>query len=141
MGKGKEVVWSAASSITLTPPPPVFSLFAATSAHSLRHFYTAVWEPGQGVPQFIAMGYVDGQPIDRYDSDSRKKVPSVPWMNRVEEHDPEYWQWNTQRTWNAEQRFRGDLVTLRKHHNESGGEWGAEMPGPLARPPPHSARS
>ncbi|KAF7234773.1 H-2 class I histocompatibility antigen, K-K alpha chain [Varanus komodoensis] len=91
------------------------------SSHSLRYFYTAVSEPGQGLPQFIAVGYVDDQPITHYDSNTRKDLPRVPWMGKVDADDPQYWQWNTQAARNSEQVFRENLVIAQKYYNQSGG--------------------
>uniref|UniRef100_A0A8D2KT26 MHC class I-like antigen recognition-like domain-containing protein n=1 Tax=Varanus komodoensis TaxID=61221 RepID=A0A8D2KT26_VARKO len=94
---------------------------SGASSHSLRYFYTAVSEPGQGLPQFIAVGYVDDQPITHYDSNTRKDLPRVPWMGKVDADDPQYWQWNTQAARNSEQVFRENLVIAQKYYNQSGG--------------------
>uniref|UniRef100_A0A8D2IRL9 Ig-like domain-containing protein n=1 Tax=Varanus komodoensis TaxID=61221 RepID=A0A8D2IRL9_VARKO len=75
----------------------------SASSHSLGFFYLGVSEPGQGLPQFIAVGYMDDQLFAQYDSSTRKYQPRVPWMGRVDQFDPQYW----------------ELY----YHNQSGGEW------------------
>uniref|UniRef100_A0A8D2LME1 Ig-like domain-containing protein n=1 Tax=Varanus komodoensis TaxID=61221 RepID=A0A8D2LME1_VARKO len=94
---------------------------AAASSHSLRYFYTAVSEPGQGLPQFVQVGYVDDQPITHYDSSTRRKRPAVPWMGKVGEDDAQYWERGTRKLHSDEQAFRESLATLQGYHNQSGG--------------------
>uniref|UniRef100_A0A8D2IR53 Ig-like domain-containing protein n=1 Tax=Varanus komodoensis TaxID=61221 RepID=A0A8D2IR53_VARKO len=79
--------FSPCSPLTLPPPLPS----AAASSHSLGFFYLGVSEPGQGLPQFIAVGYMDDQLFAQYDSSTRKYQPRVPWMGRVDQFDPQYW--------------------------------------------------
>uniref|UniRef100_A0A8D2LQ91 Ig-like domain-containing protein n=1 Tax=Varanus komodoensis TaxID=61221 RepID=A0A8D2LQ91_VARKO len=93
----------------------------AASSHSLRYFYTAVSEPGQGLPQFVQVGYVDDQPITHYDSSTRRKRPAVPWMGKVGEDDAQYWERGTRKLHSDEQAFRESLATLQGYHNQSGG--------------------
>ncbi|CAI5768686.1 H-2 class I histocompatibility antigen, Q9 alpha chain-like [Podarcis lilfordi] len=94
---------------------------AGSTSHSLRYFYTAVSEPGQGLPQFIAVGYVDDQQYVQYDSDTKEDLPRVPWIRKVEKEDPDYWHRNTQNAQGDELTFRVDLQTLRNRYNQSGG--------------------
>ncbi|XP_054833565.1 BOLA class I histocompatibility antigen, alpha chain BL3-7-like [Eublepharis macularius] len=113
----------------------------SSSSHSMRNFYSAVSEPSQGLPQFIAVGYVDDQPIARYDSNTKRKVPVVPWMRKVEQDDPLYWQRYSQVLQGWEQQFRVDLRTLRGRYNQNSStglhtwQWmyGCEV-GPDGRP-------
>ncbi|KAL8213476.1 UNVERIFIED_CONTAM: hypothetical protein K2H54_065971 [Gekko kuhli] len=91
---------------------------SSLSSHSLRYFYTGVSEPGQGLPQFITVGYVDDQPIDRYDSITRRAVPQVPWMEKVGKEDPQYWERNTQAAQSWEFASRRNLGTLRERFNQ-----------------------
>ncbi|KAJ6644698.1 hypothetical protein lerEdw1_013642 [Lerista edwardsae] len=94
---------------------------SSSSAHSLRYFYTSIWEPGQGQPHFIGVGYVDDQLGGYYDSHRRQAVPRAPWMRRVERDDPHFWVWNTQKALNHELRFRDDLLELWRQNNRTGG--------------------
>ncbi|XP_053149470.1 H-2 class I histocompatibility antigen, Q9 alpha chain-like [Hemicordylus capensis] len=92
-----------------------------SSSHSLKYFYTAVSEPGQGLPQFIAVGYLNEQQMILYDSDTKRARPQAPWMKKVGEEDPQYWDTQTQVAQGSEQVFRVDLNTLRNRYNQSGG--------------------
>nr|ARA68496.1 MHC class I antigen [Egretta eulophotes] len=53
---------------------------AASGLHSLRYFHVAVSEPSPGVPQFVIVGYVDGNPFVRYDSETGKVEPQAGWV-------------------------------------------------------------
>ncbi|KAL8213486.1 UNVERIFIED_CONTAM: hypothetical protein K2H54_066010 [Gekko kuhli] len=90
---------------------------SGSSPHSLRYFFTAVSEPGQ----FISVSYVDDQPIESYDSHTRRAVPQIPWMEKVEKDDPHYWERNTQYLRNTESQFRANLEILRGRYNQSRG--------------------
>ncbi|NXG10329.1 HMR1 protein, partial [Sakesphorus luctuosus] len=61
---------------------------------SLRYQRVAVSEPSPGVPQFMAMGFLDGIPITRYDSERGRAQPQTPWMENGAE--PGYWDRQTQ---------------------------------------------
>ncbi|XP_061476702.1 major histocompatibility complex class I-related gene protein-like isoform X2 [Rhineura floridana] len=92
-----------------------------SSSHYFHNFYIGVSEPGQGLPQFIAVSYVDDQPITHYDSDTQRKVPVVPWMRKVEKDDAQYWDRNTEVLRGWEQAFQVNLVTLGNRYNQSNG--------------------
>ncbi|NWU73486.1 HMR1 protein, partial [Pterocles burchelli] len=47
---------------------------------SLPYFGFGVSEPSLGVPQYMAVGYVDGNLISRYDSDTGRAEPRAEWM-------------------------------------------------------------
>ncbi|CAI5768682.1 H-2 class I histocompatibility antigen, Q9 alpha chain-like [Podarcis lilfordi] len=94
---------------------------AGSTSHSLRYFHTAMSEPGQGLPQFIAVGYVDDQQYVQYDSDTKEALPRVPWIRKVEKEDPQYWNWNTQIAQGAELVFRENLEIAMNRYNQSGG--------------------
>ncbi|NXR35081.1 HA1K protein, partial [Zosterops hypoxanthus] len=61
---------------------------------SLRYRSVAVSEPSPGVPQSMEIGFVDGIPITRYDSERGRMEPLTQWMKDGVE--PEYWDRNTQ---------------------------------------------
>ncbi|XP_077779480.1 major histocompatibility complex class I-related protein 1-like [Podarcis muralis] len=128
-GKGR-FVWGEMGVLLLRCPPLILGAAAhllllldcaGSTSHSLRYFYTAVSEPGQGLPQFIIVGYVDDQQIDLYDSDTKEALPHVPWMRKVEKEDPQYWHRQTQIAQGTELLFRVDLQTLQNRYNQSGG--------------------
>ncbi|KAF1415070.1 Class I histocompatibility antigen, F10 alpha chain, partial [Spheniscus mendiculus] len=77
---------------------------------SLRYFYVAVSEPSPGVPQFVIVGYVDGNVIVRYDSETGRAVPGADWM--AENLDQQYWDSQTQISQGHQQVGQVDLGTL-----------------------------
>ncbi|XP_062979011.1 H-2 class I histocompatibility antigen, Q9 alpha chain-like [Elgaria multicarinata webbii] len=89
-----------------------------SSSHSLRYFYTVVSEASQELPQYIAVGYVDDQPITYYDSNLRREQPRVPWMQKVGD---EYWDTETSIGRDNEIFFRESLTTARNRYNQTGG--------------------
>ncbi|KAL8213635.1 UNVERIFIED_CONTAM: hypothetical protein K2H54_067565 [Gekko kuhli] len=84
----------------------------------MRYFYTALSEPGQGLPRFIAVGYVDDQPFVKYDSQTRRMLPEAPWMEKVVEYEAGYWERQSRRVRGAEPVFRVNLGTLRERFNQ-----------------------
>ncbi|XP_042311549.1 major histocompatibility complex class I-related gene protein-like isoform X2 [Sceloporus undulatus] len=92
--------------------------FPGSSFHSLHFVLTSVSEPGQGLPQFIVVGYVDNQPFYRYDSNSSRVQSPVPWMKKA---DAQYWDTQTQIMQGKWAEFRADLETLRIRYNQSEG--------------------
>ncbi|XP_015686359.1 class I histocompatibility antigen, Gogo-OKO alpha chain-like, partial [Protobothrops mucrosquamatus] len=91
------------------------------SSHSLKYFSSSILEPSQGLPHFVAVGYVDGQVFVHYDSKSRRVQPRVSWMEKVEKEDPQYRERNTQNFFVAEDSFRRNLENLRLRYNQSEG--------------------
>ncbi|XP_064496424.1 class I histocompatibility antigen, F10 alpha chain-like isoform X1 [Pseudopipra pipra] len=87
--------------------------------HSLRYLHVGVTEPSPGIPQFMALGYVDGIPITRYDSERGRVEPLTPWMAAGAE--PGYWDRQTQI--NEENRLTDaeNLERARARYNWSGG--------------------
>ncbi|NWQ84971.1 HA1F protein, partial [Columbina picui] len=61
---------------------------------SLRYFHIAVSEPSLGLPEFVSVGYVDGNLISRYDINTRRAVPRADWM--AANLDEQYWDRQTQ---------------------------------------------
>ncbi|XP_065271559.1 H-2 class I histocompatibility antigen, Q9 alpha chain-like isoform X2 [Emys orbicularis] len=93
--------------------------YSSPGPHSLRYFYTGVSEPGPGLPQFITVGYVDGQLFMDYSSERGSAVPRAEWMAR--NLDPQYWQRETQNLQSEQATFRANLNTLRGRYNQSAG--------------------
>ncbi|XP_053158435.1 class I histocompatibility antigen, F10 alpha chain-like isoform X1 [Hemicordylus capensis] len=92
-----------------------------SSSHSLRFFYTGVYDPNRELPHFGAVGYVNDHLFVHYDISTRKALPRVPWAEAVEKEDALYWEKNAENFRNAELRFRGSLVRLQLRYNQSGG--------------------
>ncbi|XP_032064351.1 major histocompatibility complex class I-related gene protein-like [Thamnophis elegans] len=80
-------------------------------SHSLCYSYLHLSEPSQGPPQSFIGGYLDDQPIARFDSHTRKMEPLVSWVKEVEEGTflP------------FESVFRADLEKLSKLGRRAGG--------------------
>ncbi|XP_020834195.1 class I histocompatibility antigen, Gogo-OKO alpha chain isoform X2 [Phascolarctos cinereus] len=75
------------------------------------------------LPETWAVGYVDDLQFARFDSDSesQREEPRAPWMDQVDQVDPDYWDRNTRFHKAAAQSFRIRLQTLRSSYNQSEG--------------------
>uniref|UniRef100_A0A8D2KT80 MHC class I-like antigen recognition-like domain-containing protein n=1 Tax=Varanus komodoensis TaxID=61221 RepID=A0A8D2KT80_VARKO len=103
---------------------PISVPFPGTSSHSLRYFYTMFLEPGQGQAKFVISGFLDDQIFTRYDSNTRRQEPQVPWMERVTEYHPKYWEEETEIARDNEVYFLESLEIAKYRYNHSGGEVG-----------------
>ncbi|KAH0630647.1 hypothetical protein JD844_013900, partial [Phrynosoma platyrhinos] len=90
--------------------------FSGTTSHSLRYLRTTVSHPGQGLPQFFIVGYVDDQLFYQYDSISRAAQPRVTWMEKAGAH---YWDTETKLMQDREAVSRAYMANLRNHYNQS----------------------
>ncbi|XP_039220658.1 major histocompatibility complex class I-related gene protein-like isoform X3 [Crotalus tigris] len=91
----------------------------SSPSHSLLHFRYAMLL--EGWPQFVEVTYLDSQPIQRYDSSTKRMRPLTPWMNQT--LTEVYWNWESdigtfflKETFLEE--FRNSIVS-QKHHNQS----------------------
>ncbi|XP_075594601.1 class I histocompatibility antigen, F10 alpha chain-like isoform X2 [Balearica regulorum gibbericeps] len=91
---------------------------AASELHSLRYFDVGVSEPSPGVPQFLSVGYVDGNLISRYDSETRRAVPGADWMR--DNLDQQYWDEETQTEQNNQWFYHLSLNVVQGRYNQSG---------------------
>lgn len=115
--------------------PASFLPVAATS-HVLRYFFTGVSELGHGLPRFVIVGYLDDQQFVHYDSDSRRDLPRGGWIQKVEEDDAQYWDWQTQLSRSWELYFQ---LSLWNRFNHTPGKCqgdGSLVTGCLAARPP-----
>ncbi|NXE71684.1 HA1F protein, partial [Calcarius ornatus] len=87
--------------------------------HSLHYLQVAVSEPSPGVPRFMEMGFVDGIPFTRYDSERGRMEPLTQWIKDGAE--PGYWERETQNSVRSQHVAAIDLETLRERYNQSGG--------------------
>nr|XP_026655096.1 class I histocompatibility antigen, F10 alpha chain-like [Zonotrichia albicollis] len=87
--------------------------------HSLHYLDVAVSEPSPGIPQYMSMGYLDGIPFTRYDSERGREEPLSEWVK--DSADPEYWERNTQLNVRNQYIDARNLETLRERYNQSGG--------------------
>ncbi|XP_069738081.1 class I histocompatibility antigen, F10 alpha chain-like isoform X1 [Phaenicophaeus curvirostris] len=106
--------WAAAPGLLLAVLGGV-----ASGLHSLHYFHVAVTHPSPGVPEFVVVGYVDGNLIVRYDSESRRAVPRADWVkaNLGQQH----WDTESEAGQRHQEINRIDLDTLRQRYNQSGG--------------------
>nr|AWY93798.1 MHC class I antigen [Anas platyrhynchos] len=98
---------------------------AASEPHSLRYFETAVSDPSPGVPQYVAVGYVDGEAFTYYDSETRRTEPRVDWI--AAHTDQQYWDMVTGIFQDTEQNYRMNLDTLRERYNQSRGSYTVQV--------------
>ncbi|KAK9538427.1 hypothetical protein VZT92_003596 [Zoarces viviparus] len=110
----------------LTVEPLIASLLmmhlhgAAAVIHSLKYFETG----SSGVtnfPEYVAVGLVDDVEMVHYDSNTRREEPRQDWMIRITEHDPQYWQRETEFSIRNQQVFKADMETLKQRFNQTGG--------------------
>ncbi|NXP95391.1 HA1F protein, partial [Passerina amoena] len=87
--------------------------------HSLRYLFVAVSEPSPGIPQFMEIGYLDGIPFTRYDSERGGLEPLTQWMKDGAE--PGYWEKQTQIGVGNQHVTARNLEILRERYNQSGG--------------------
>ncbi|XP_064359733.1 class I histocompatibility antigen, F10 alpha chain-like [Dromaius novaehollandiae] len=127
-GQRRASGWKSVNVSALQPPTVrvllglvevvVGSSSSANGPHSLRYFNTAVTKPSPGLPAFISVGYVDGELIDRYDSEMQRVVPGAAWM---EQEGQDHWDEETRINQDCQETFRVYLDTLQKRYNQSGG--------------------
>ncbi|XP_029141961.1 major histocompatibility complex class I-related gene protein-like [Protobothrops mucrosquamatus] len=107
----------------LADPSVLILLLTDSPSQSLSYFYLHLAEPSQGLPQFSIRGYLDDQPINRFDSLTWKMEPLVPWMEEGEKENFLSPEWV----------FRTDLQKLSKLGHRAGGHhtwqvnWGCEL--------------
>ncbi|XP_077599860.1 major histocompatibility complex class I-related protein 1-like [Stigmatopora nigra] len=90
--------------------------------HSLMYIYTGLSKAAQKIPsthQFTAMGILDGQIIDYYDSEIQKKIPKQPWIQH--QMEPKYWEQGSMSRKIKERWFDANVDIVRKRfgHNSS----------------------
>lgn len=87
--------------------------------HSLQYCHTAV-TPGIYFPEFPAVGQVDGQQIDYYYNNIKRKIPKTEWIQKVTASDPDYWDKETQILQDEQRPLKANMDALmqRKDVNE-----------------------
>ena len=85
--------------------------------HSLKLF-----QPGSSqvpnLPEFVGVGLVDDVQILHYDSNTKKAEPKQDWMLKA---DAQFWESQTQRAFNHQQRFKNNMETFKERFNQTGG--------------------
>ncbi|NWY64389.1 HA1F protein, partial [Erithacus rubecula] len=85
--------------------------------HSLHYLELGVSEPSPGIPQFMAIGYLDGIPFTRYDSERGRVEPLTQWIKDGTE--PGYWDRGTQICKGHQHVAARDLETVWDRYNQS----------------------
>ncbi|XP_066469321.1 alpha-2-macroglobulin-like [Tiliqua scincoides] len=98
------------------PPPPPGASFSWGSALVVSYFYTGVSSPGDGIPEFMAAGYVDDQLLAFYSSSVGHVESRARWAE--EAIGGRYWDAIIMGT---QQRFRADLRVLQERYDHTGG--------------------
>ncbi|XP_043857954.1 popy Class I histocompatibility antigen, A-1 alpha chain-like [Dromiciops gliroides] len=92
-------------------------------SHSLRYLETSVSWPELGEPQFIAVAYVDDQQFSSFDSGgtSQRLEPKVPWREKMDQGEPDYWKEKTQVCRHIAQTLQAQLKNLPGYYNQTAG--------------------
>ncbi|XP_077447419.1 H-2 class I histocompatibility antigen, K-Q alpha chain-like [Stigmatopora argus] len=91
-----------------------------TVVHTLQHIHTASSQI-PNFPEYFSIIYVDGVPIARYDSESRKFSPKQDWVNKITAQDPHYWRKKTEMCIDNQQAVKVDFEIANERFNRSGG--------------------
>ncbi|XP_014749783.1 PREDICTED: class I histocompatibility antigen, F10 alpha chain-like, partial [Sturnus vulgaris] len=102
----------------MTPSIPP-NLCVPPVLHSLRYLRVAVSEPSPGVPQYMVIGYLDGIPFTRYNSERGRVELLTQWIK--DGVGPGYWDRETQICEQNQHVAAVDLETLRDRYNQSRG--------------------
>uniref|UniRef100_A0A8B9J7D2 MHC class I-like antigen recognition-like domain-containing protein n=1 Tax=Astyanax mexicanus TaxID=7994 RepID=A0A8B9J7D2_ASTMX len=70
------------------------NIFVLLETHSLQYISTAM-TPGTNFPEYTLVGLIDLEPVVYYDSNIRKMIPLVEWME--EKNDKHYWDSETEK--------------------------------------------
>ncbi|XP_048849847.1 class I histocompatibility antigen, F10 alpha chain-like isoform X3 [Brienomyrus brachyistius] len=94
---------------------------AGSKIHTLEYIYTALSKPvgAPGVYEFTAMGILDNEQIDYYNSKDKNKIPRQTWMS--ERLDGNYWDKGTSSRRSKEQWFKVNVEILMNRMNDSRG--------------------
>uniref|UniRef100_A0A663MYC6 Ig-like domain-containing protein n=1 Tax=Athene cunicularia TaxID=194338 RepID=A0A663MYC6_ATHCN len=101
----------------------LFPIFYCNGCHFLYNLFPTTLSshyplPSPGVPEFVSVGYVDGNLISRYDSETRRMVPRTSWVEKNLHR--EFWDKNTRIAQGSQQINRMSLDTVRGRYNQSG---------------------
>uniref|UniRef100_A0A8D0G445 Ig-like domain-containing protein n=1 Tax=Sphenodon punctatus TaxID=8508 RepID=A0A8D0G445_SPHPU len=89
----------------------------AGSAHSLGYYGLAVSQPGEGLLEFLEVGYLDDQILSRYDSETPRYRPMVQWMEQ--NMDQHYWNSHTKELQQWQAWSKENLEMLRQYYNQT----------------------
>ena len=91
--------------------------FSLSVIHTHQYFYTAT-SGLPNLPEFVAVGVVDGQQFVQYDSFTKRMVPKE-WM--ANEGDSDHWNSETGKVARSEVRSKVDIGDLTSRFNQTEG--------------------
>uniref|UniRef100_A0A3B4DQP3 Ig-like domain-containing protein n=2 Tax=Pygocentrus nattereri TaxID=42514 RepID=A0A3B4DQP3_PYGNA len=104
----------------------VYIQLTSAVSHSLQYIYTAV-TPGINFPEFTAVGLVDEEQIDYYDSYIRKLIPKTVWIKKIANNDPEYWNTGARVLQANQEVFKVNVGILMQRFNQTEGVHTVQM--------------
>ncbi|XP_069372261.1 major histocompatibility complex class I-related gene protein-like isoform X2 [Paralichthys olivaceus] len=90
---------------------------ATARTHSLKYFFTGSSQV-PNFPEFVAVGFVDEVQMTHYDSNTMKAEPKQDWMLKTVS---QYWEIHTQKSLDAQQRFKVEMEILKERFNHTEG--------------------
>ncbi|XP_057697417.1 class I histocompatibility antigen, F10 alpha chain-like isoform X2 [Corythoichthys intestinalis] len=104
-------------------PPQHFSPRLSTIEyviHTLNYIQTVSFHI-PNLPEYMAVGYVDGLPISHYDSESGKTKVKQEWMKNITAEEPRYWEEVTQINIANQHSSKVHIHTFQERFNQTGG--------------------
>ncbi|XP_067321504.1 major histocompatibility complex class I-related gene protein-like isoform X2 [Anolis sagrei] len=89
----------------------------SASSHSLYYQRTYMSQSVPGAPRYVEVGYLDGQPIERYDSKSGKTQALTPWMSHSVGLMENYWEVQSSLAHLNEEGFGHFVVLLERFYH------------------------
>ncbi|XP_060763921.1 class I histocompatibility antigen, Non-RT1.A alpha-1 chain-like [Neoarius graeffei] len=118
LGNVGTVTWSST-----VPEVLLFLLFSvhpsSAGSHTLQYQYTAVG--GINFTEFTAVGLVDGEQFVFYDTNIKEMIPKTELAQKISADDPDYWNRETKRMREEDDRFRDRLVNIIQSFNQTQG--------------------
>ncbi|XP_060763868.1 DLA class I histocompatibility antigen, A9/A9 alpha chain-like [Neoarius graeffei] len=99
----------------------LFSVHPSSAVtHSLQYQYTAV-TPGVNLPEFTAVGLVDGEQFVFYDTNIKKMIPKTEWIKMISADDPRYWDRETEDKRNEYYTLKVNMERVMQSFNQTQG--------------------
>ncbi|KAF4074717.1 hypothetical protein AMELA_G00242430 [Ameiurus melas] len=81
---------------------------SSADRHTLQYLYTAL-RPAINLPEFIAVGLMDGEQFVYYDSNITKMIPKTKWIQKIEADVADYWDIQTGKQLHEQDIFKFKL--------------------------------